>query len=371
MKYLKRYDEVIKIPIKVGDTVLGGRFKNKKTVVKKIGKNDKGDITINGKPLLKYRIIKESTSYDNLKNSVEDNLAHLKDDGFMAETGSVKVAGKPDRDNFFVRVWSPQRPIDNDGSSESWLSYRYGSAGEFTWSQIEDEVGRFISIASEEWNLDYLYVIKDTVDGSTFMRQQFTLEELFSLPGDFKIKSLMIGLGNDIHKIDESTISTFSQDIKALLPENLNLITTNGQFELELKDVMLNGDLIQIAYYQNTFENTGDALGDGEPDYLEIDIHTLKDNDGTKANPDTLRLNIDITYGDSMMFSFTIDKKDKVNVHHYDGINSKYDSETFFYFSDDTINDLVELFNRFDDYQLTSDDFKFLDSDPNSYQPNL
>jgi hypothetical protein len=371
MKYLKRYDEMIKIPIKVGDTVLGGRFKNKKTVVKKIGKNDKGDITINDKPLLKYRIIKESASYDDLKNSVEDNLAHLKDDGFMAETGSVKVAGKPDRDNFYVRVWSPQRPTDNDGSSESWLSYRYQTAGEFTWSQIEDEVNRFISIALEEWNLDYLYVIKDTVDGSTFMRQQFTLDELSNLPGDFKIKSLMIGLGNYVNKLDESTISTFSQDIKKLLPENLNLITTNGQFELELKDVMLNGDLIQIAYYQNTFEKTGDALGDGEPDYLEIDIHTLKDNDGTKANPDTLRLNIDITYGDSMMFSFTIDKKDKVKVHHYDGINSKYDSETFFYFSDDTINDLVELFNRFDDYQLSSDDFKFLDSDPNSYQPNL
>ena len=201
MKHLKTFNEMIKVPIKVGDTILGGRFKNKKVVVKKIGKNDKGDITINDKPLLKYRIVKESASYDDLKNNVEDYLAHLKDDGFMTETGNVKVAGKPDGDNFYVRVWSPQRPVDNDGSSESWLSYRYGSAGEFTWSQIEDEVNRFISIASEEWNLDYLYVIKDTVDGSTFMRQQFTLDELSNLPGDFKIKSLMIGLGNDINKI--------------------------------------------------------------------------------------------------------------------------------------------------------------------------
>jgi len=60
MKYLKTYNEVIKVPIKVGDTVLGGRFKNKKIVVKKIGKNSKGDITINDKPLLKFRIFKES-----------------------------------------------------------------------------------------------------------------------------------------------------------------------------------------------------------------------------------------------------------------------------------------------------------------------
>jgi ribosomal protein S27AE len=49
--------EDIKIPISVGDTILGGKFKNKRIVVKSIGKNEKGDITINGRPLLKYRII--------------------------------------------------------------------------------------------------------------------------------------------------------------------------------------------------------------------------------------------------------------------------------------------------------------------------
>jgi hypothetical protein len=56
--------EMIKLNIKVGDTIMGGKFKNKKVVVKTIGKNDKGDITINGKPLLRFRIIKESTSND-------------------------------------------------------------------------------------------------------------------------------------------------------------------------------------------------------------------------------------------------------------------------------------------------------------------
>ncbi len=51
--------EEIKVPIKVGDVVLGGKFKNKKVTVKKIGKNEKGDITINDKPMLKFRIIKQ------------------------------------------------------------------------------------------------------------------------------------------------------------------------------------------------------------------------------------------------------------------------------------------------------------------------
>lgn len=58
---MKPLKEDISIPIKVGDTVLGGKFKNKRIVVKSIGKNEKGDITINGKPLLKYRLLDEST----------------------------------------------------------------------------------------------------------------------------------------------------------------------------------------------------------------------------------------------------------------------------------------------------------------------
>jgi hypothetical protein len=49
--------ENIVIPIKVGDTVLGGKFKNKRIVVKSIDKNEKGDITINGRPFMKFRLL--------------------------------------------------------------------------------------------------------------------------------------------------------------------------------------------------------------------------------------------------------------------------------------------------------------------------
>ena len=52
----KIFNENINIPIEIGDEILGGKFKNKKIKVKEIGKNDKGDITINGKPLLRFRI---------------------------------------------------------------------------------------------------------------------------------------------------------------------------------------------------------------------------------------------------------------------------------------------------------------------------
>ena len=57
MRFKKHLNEKIELDIEIGDTVLGGKFKNKRIVVKEIGTNEKGDITINGKPLLKFRIL--------------------------------------------------------------------------------------------------------------------------------------------------------------------------------------------------------------------------------------------------------------------------------------------------------------------------
>ena len=44
------------VPIKIGDTILGGRFKNKKIVVKTIGVDEHGMPTINGKRVFNFRI---------------------------------------------------------------------------------------------------------------------------------------------------------------------------------------------------------------------------------------------------------------------------------------------------------------------------
>ena len=48
----------VELPVKVGDTVLMGRFKNKRVKVKSINYNDKGDLQINGRPGLKFRLSK-------------------------------------------------------------------------------------------------------------------------------------------------------------------------------------------------------------------------------------------------------------------------------------------------------------------------
>lgn len=51
--------ESIPVDVKVGDVILTGKFKNKRTIVKSIGKDKYGHPTINGKTILKFKIEKQ------------------------------------------------------------------------------------------------------------------------------------------------------------------------------------------------------------------------------------------------------------------------------------------------------------------------
>jgi co-chaperonin GroES (HSP10) len=51
-------NEKLVLPIKIGDTILMGRFKNKKVKIKRFGKDEHGVPTINGKKALTFRYYK-------------------------------------------------------------------------------------------------------------------------------------------------------------------------------------------------------------------------------------------------------------------------------------------------------------------------
>jgi len=78
----KSLSESITIDISVGDTILGGKFKNKKVIVKDIGVNDRNEPTINGRNLMQYRLvpkeIEESLEESNI-NGWKDIGGNLKD----------------------------------------------------------------------------------------------------------------------------------------------------------------------------------------------------------------------------------------------------------------------------------------------------
>ena len=72
--------ERIILDVKVGDTILAGRFKNKKIVVKSIGKDEHGMPTINGKKVVNFRI--------SPKNEITERV-----DFYEIATQLVKKAG--------------------------------------------------------------------------------------------------------------------------------------------------------------------------------------------------------------------------------------------------------------------------------------
>jgi len=94
----------ITLDIEKGDTLLGGRFKNMKTIVEDIGTDELGQPTINGKKLLSFRILK------NMPKTTEKS-AHMMTNferGFRAKlaeaaaspNGTGKPVGWAARSNF-------------------------------------------------------------------------------------------------------------------------------------------------------------------------------------------------------------------------------------------------------------------------------
>ena len=153
------------------------------------------------------------------------------------------------------------------------------------------------------------------------------------------------------------------ESIKDIFPKLIKIYSSTGNYELELGDFTREGNIIRADYYHNTFEKTGDALQDGEPDLLIFDLHFINNKDG-------LKVITDITYGDSTKYSFSIEAPNKVTISNYNGIDSLLDSDTQFGFEDESIGSLVELFNNFSEtYKLTKDDFTFLDKYPDTFNP--
>ena len=68
-------NESVNLPIEIGDVVLMGRFKNKRVKVKTITYNEKGDLQINGRPALKFRIPKSDKKLLPIKKNGKDSVS--------------------------------------------------------------------------------------------------------------------------------------------------------------------------------------------------------------------------------------------------------------------------------------------------------
>ena len=106
--------EKIVLDVKVGDVILGGRFKNKKIKVKNIGKDKHGMPTINGRKVVNFRMAPKS----NLKYEVNERVdfhdmaseivkkAGLKSKIVFKNTGSNKADYNVDNDTINIKPTS-------------------------------------------------------------------------------------------------------------------------------------------------------------------------------------------------------------------------------------------------------------------------
>ena len=86
-------NEEIKLNVKIGDTLLMGKFKNKKVVVKNIGTDEWGMPTINGKKAVTFRIPKKETLKESSAGSSGFTAADEPDTSFVAD-GQPRILNK-------------------------------------------------------------------------------------------------------------------------------------------------------------------------------------------------------------------------------------------------------------------------------------
>lgn len=228
------------------------------------------------------------------------------------------------------------------------------------------------------------------------------LENYKSLNKEYRNKSLPHA-GEPIHT--DGRISILEQDwFEKLLPntftihsnpklkklnKDLTLTDVEGQNEyvFDKNECSIDNGLVQFTYYYNGANQHSEedkdkrpipldpnyVLENGEPSMLEFDIHFSKIGQGDIfAEDDEVKLLVDITYGNNMAVEFTIEAPNKINIIHYTSVGSKYDSETHWGFTDESIDDLVKFFNAFNHgIKVNKEDLSFLDEHYDSYKHHV
>lgn len=146
----------------------------------------------------------------------------------------------------------------------------------------------------------------------------------------------------------------YDVDWATILPKEL-VVLKDGEHRFKVGNIMKHADMVQVTYENVTNEW-------GAPSTLEFDFYFSKNGH--------MRMDIDITWGDSMACEFYIESPSKVGVIEYTSFKSKTDpSNTVFALDDKSLKEFIDFLNRFDGFKLNVNQFTFLDSSDN-YQPN-
>ena len=136
-----KFFESIEVPVELGDTVLMGRFKNKKVVVKSIDYNEKGDLLINGRTALKFRIMKKDTN--------EEFGAPA---GFLPSPSRKMVKKMKRKGNTSVPYGSGYKKVNENDKAELYKLYSMGMKA-FSGSAKHKEILKKIKVLRKKLKL--------------------------------------------------------------------------------------------------------------------------------------------------------------------------------------------------------------------------
>lgn len=167
---------------------------------------------------------------------------------------------------------------------------------------------------------------------------------------------------------DNGRISIFDNNWRHFLPKTMEIVDNTGPYDsdfgrwtLKMNEFVINNELIQFDYIQHTPTEMfdGDVTADGEPDTLCFDWFVVKNNDGDLSDGN-LRIDVEITYGESVVADFVMKMPNTVEVISKYPHHPNPDGKLFYYLSSQTTKDFVDLVNRFG-FEFDYDDFLFLD----------
>jgi hypothetical protein len=214
------YNEDINIDVDKGDNVLMGKFKNKKVVVKDIGKDDHGMPTINGKKAATFRLgdkgqnifkkdeITQIEKESNLKPSFDEQIDELYNDvenfidDYLGEVSNVQISNTADvPDGSFIPKGKKRKL--NTAKSEDW--YKNGG---YTQTEFPKADAIFGDDAAEERTITYSIENLPDVD---YVATDFIKEGLLMEGGAY---------GHMSHPFDDMDL-TFG-DLKDIISKALN-----------------------------------------------------------------------------------------------------------------------------------------------------
>lgn len=157
-----------------------------------------------------------------------------------------------------------------------------------------------------------------------------------------------------LKRFNES-VNIYDVDWHNFVPNSLTMIYDNKPYKFVCNsdtNIMKHFDMVQVTY---TIEEESWGLSD----CLEFDLYFLK-----PQNVKGIKIDVDITWGNFMESEFSIQSPNKVSVIQCTSKNSKFDpTNTVFAFDDESIDKIVNFFNKFDGISISREDINFLHVD--------